>query len=77
MRRRDFVSFVCGASAWPFYAHAQQQGRVRHIGILLGLATGQDDPGADEILRPLKAAMQEWGWVEGQNVTVRLPVWRR
>ena len=68
MRRRDFVSFVCGASAWPFYAHAQQQGRVRHIGMLLGLATGPDDPGAGEILRPLKAAMQESGWVEGQNV---------
>jgi hypothetical protein len=62
MRRRDFVSIVCGVSAWPFYARAQQQGRVRHIGMLLGLATGPDDPGTGEILRPLRAAMQESGW---------------
>lgn len=68
MRRREFVSFVFGVSAWPLYAHAQQQGRVRHIGMLLGLASGPDDPGAGEILRPLKAAMQETGWIEGQNV---------
>jgi putative ABC transport system substrate-binding protein len=69
MKRREFITLVGGgAAAWPLAAHAQQSERMRHIGVLLGLAKDADDPGADEILRPLRAAMQEAGWIEGKNI---------
>jgi len=69
MKRREFITLVGGgAAAWPLAAHAQQSERMRHIGVFLGLAKDADDPGADEILRPLRAAMQEAGWMEGKNI---------
>jgi len=68
MNRRELIALLGGATAWPLAARAQQARQVRHIGVFLGLAESADDPGADEILRPFKAAMQEAGWVEGKNV---------
>ena len=65
MRRREFISLLGGAAAWPIAAHAQP---VRHIGVFLGLAASADDPGAGEIVRPFKAAMQEAGWIDGKNI---------
>ena len=69
LKRRQFLS-VLGASAlaWPLAARAQQPNRERRIGVFLGLAGSADDPGAGEILRPFKAAMQEVGWIEGKNI---------
>ena len=68
MRRRQFITLLGGAAAWPLAARAQQPNRVRHIGVFLGLAQSADDPGAGEVLRPFHAAMQEAGWVDGNNI---------
>ena len=68
MRRRDFVVLVCGASVWPLAIQAQTTTAVRRIGVLLGLSTSPDDPGAGEILRPLKTTMRDAGWIEDTNV---------
>jgi len=67
-KRREFIALIGAAAAWPLAAGAQQSERVRRIGVLLGLSTGPDDPGAGEILRPLKAAMRDAGWIEDTNV---------
>ena len=71
MRRRKFLGVLGGAASWPLAAHAQRN-EVRRIGVFLGLATGPDDPGVGEILRPLRTAMQDAGWIEDRNIRLDL-----
>jgi putative ABC transport system substrate-binding protein len=42
MRRREFIAGLGSAAAWPLAARAQQESRVRRIGVLVGYA--EDDP---------------------------------
>jgi len=65
MRRREFVSLLGGAAAWPAAASAQQL-RTPVIGFLNGRAPG-DDP---QLLAALRGGLKEAGYVEGQNVTI-------
>src|SRR5262245_53911784 len=68
MRRRELITLVGGAAAWPLIAHAQQVQRVRSIGILLGMAV--DDPQAKDIIAALLQGLQEFGWVHGRNANI-------
>src|SRR4051812_16018261 len=64
MRRRDFLGALGGAAAWPLAAAAQQSGRVRRIGVIMG-----DFDSASRV----KAFESSWpalGWIEGRNVHI-------
>src|SRR5580704_1347474 len=69
MQRRDFIRLLGAAAAgWPAAAHAQQNGRMRRIGVLFGSAEG--DPQAATELAVFTKALQELGWTEGRNIRI-------
>jgi putative ABC transport system substrate-binding protein len=66
VKRREFISLLGGgAAAWPLAARAQSD-RVRHVGVLAGLA--EDDPEAKARFAAFRQGFENLGWVEGRNV---------
>jgi putative ABC transport system substrate-binding protein len=71
MQRRDFITILGGAAAaWPLAAKAQQDGRVRRIGIMQ--STSEDDPGTQANVAAWRNELAKLGWVEGRNLRVDL-----
>jgi putative ABC transport system substrate-binding protein len=69
MRRREFITFLGGAAAaWPLAARAQQDGRIRRIGVLMAAAA--DDPEYQARIAALSQALKQLGWNEGRNLRV-------
>jgi putative ABC transport system substrate-binding protein len=69
MRRREFIALLSSAAAgWPLAVRAQQGGKMRRIGVLLGGA--ESDPQIVEGLAAFKTALGELGWIEGSNVQI-------
>ena len=65
MRRREFISVLGGAAAWPFAARAQQ-GKIWRIGALMPLAA--DDPEAKARFAAFQQGLEQLGWSIGHNV---------
>jgi putative ABC transport system substrate-binding protein len=71
MRRRDFIALAGGlAVAWPLAARAQQDNRVRHIGVFMNLPEG--DPDGARWIAALLKSLDEFGWTEGRNIRLDL-----
>src|SRR5215469_17700087 len=69
MRRRDFVRAIVGsATAWPLAARAQQQDRMRRIGVLLPWAA--DDAVFQTRMAAFLGVLQRLGWIDGRNVRI-------
>jgi putative ABC transport system substrate-binding protein len=66
MRRRDFVSLLGGATAWPFAARAQQPSGVRRIGVLMNLS----DRERQLELVAFRKRLEELGWSEGRTIRI-------
>jgi putative tryptophan/tyrosine transport system substrate-binding protein len=64
VRRRDFITLLSGAAAWPFAAMAQQAGRTYRLGFLVLFP--RDAPLNVHFFDELRRL----GFVEGQNLTV-------
>src|SRR5919106_1265946 len=64
-KRRDFITLLGGAAAWPLASRAQQQERMRRIGVLIGIA---DDAEGQARLAAFQKGMQELGWNEGREI---------
>jgi hypothetical protein len=61
-RRREFITLLGGAAAWPLAARAQQAPKLPTIGFL-----GVDTPAARSQLTTA-FVLRELGWVEGRTV---------
>jgi putative ABC transport system substrate-binding protein len=67
--RRDFITLLGGAAAWPLAARAQQGERMRRIGVLAGGAVATDAD-TQERNSAFAKSLQELGWVIGRNVQI-------
>ena len=68
MRRRDFITLLGGAAAWPLAARAQQGERIRRIGVLMHLAA--DDPEGQARHATFLQGLQQSGWTVGRNLRI-------
>ena len=68
LKRREFITLLGGAAAWPVAARAQQRERMRRIGVLSALS-------ADDSLSQGRNAMflqglSDLGWRVGHNLQI-------
>ena len=68
MRRRNFITLLGGAAAWPLAARAQPSDRMRRIGVLM--ATAADEPESQARLAAFLQALQQLGWTDGRNLRI-------
>ena len=69
MRRREFISLLGGAAAWPIATHAQQQReRMRRVGVLVIFA--EADPEGQARVAAFVQTLQSLGWTTGRNIQI-------
>jgi putative tryptophan/tyrosine transport system substrate-binding protein len=69
MKRREFISLLGGAAAWPLAARAQPSERVRRIGVLMPVTEG---PVGQARVAAFLGGLQQLGWTDGRNVRIDL-----
>jgi putative ABC transport system substrate-binding protein len=66
VKRREFITLLGGAAAWPLAARAQQPGKLPTIGYL-----GATTPSTEgQRVAALVQRLREFGWIEGRNLTI-------
>jgi putative ABC transport system substrate-binding protein len=67
IKRRDFVTLLGGAAAWPLAAGAQQASRTRRVGVLMQFP--ESDTGAQARVAEFRKGLSDLGWIEGRNIS--------
>jgi putative tryptophan/tyrosine transport system substrate-binding protein len=66
LKRREFITLLSGAAAWPFAAWAQQQPTMPVIGFL----DTRSPQAISERLNAYRQGLKEAGYIEGENVAI-------
>jgi putative tryptophan/tyrosine transport system substrate-binding protein len=66
MKRREFITLLGGAAAWPLVAHAQQAGKLPTIGLLGASAASIQLSWTAALVQRLR----ELGWIEDRTVAI-------
>jgi ABC-type uncharacterized transport system substrate-binding protein len=65
-RRREFITLLGGAAAWPLQARAQHTGKPPTIGLLVA-----DVPSArQQLISAFVQRLRDLGWIEGRTVAI-------
>ena len=67
MKRREFITLLGGAAAWPLAAHAQQPGKTVRIGFL---GASLNAPATGGLFQQFLDELRDNGFSEGQNLIV-------
>jgi putative ABC transport system substrate-binding protein len=68
MKRREFVTLIGGAAAWPIAARAQRSGAIRRIAVVGGLAP--DDVEIVARSAAFEQALAALGWTKGDTIAI-------
>jgi putative ABC transport system substrate-binding protein len=66
VRRREFITLLGGAAAWPIAAYAQQA-KLPTVGVLV-----LGSPPPEAFLKGLRDALRDVGYIEGSNIALEI-----
>src|SRR6266446_4403053 len=67
-KRRQFISLLSCAAAWPLAARAHQPGDMQRIGVLM--ASAESDGEGQAYIAAFREGLQKLGWTEGRNIRI-------
>jgi putative tryptophan/tyrosine transport system substrate-binding protein len=67
IRRREFITLLGGAAAWPVVAQGQQKRRIPRVGVLWHAANAEEE---GPLFTALVDGFRALGYIDGQNITL-------
>src|SRR6516164_7396168 len=72
MKRREFITLLGSAVAWPLAARAQQSSPIRRVVVLMGAA---ETPWSRGWLAAFWRRLDDLGWHDGRNLVTQVQWW--